>query len=263
MSLKTLISSVALIAGMTAIAPTASAGEWSLSTDFVGEYVFRGVTLGAESIQPGVEVTTDSGLTLGVWASTGVGENSLAAADEIDIYAGYTISLSDRFDLDLGATIYHYPQSGDLFSFGDFSDPDDASTLEFSAGTSFDYALEPSITLYHDTSLSNTTLEGGIGHSIETGAQTSIDLGATLGYVALGDDLSTNGTDVFDSYTYASASAALSYAFSDAASGYVGVNAGTSSEDTFADVSGDLTDADFGSPESSSFWYGLGLSTGF
>ena len=59
------------------------------------------------------------------------------------------------------------------------------------------------------------------------------------------------------------ASAAYTYAFSDSASGYVGINAGVSSEDTFADISEDITSANFGAPESSSFWYGLGLSTGF
>jgi len=161
--------------------------------------------------------------------------------------------------LDVGATIYHYPEYGDLFSFGDFSDPDDASTLELSAGTSFDLPFEPSITLFYDTSLENTTIEGGAGYSWPAGEAGSIDLGASLGYVALGADSTGYGTDVFDSYTYGSASAAYSYAFSDAASGYIGLTAAASSEDTMVDVSETIPT----SPETSTIFYSIGLSTGF
>ena len=263
MSMKTLISSAALIAGMATIAPAATAADWSLSADFVGEYVFRGFTLGAEAVQTGAEVSLENGLTFGVWGSLGVGEQSIFTGDEVDLYVGYSVPVSDTFSLDLGATIYHYPQLGDVLSFGDFSDPDDASTLEFSAGTSFGGTLDPSVTVYYDTSLDNITLEGGAGYSFPAGPSSSIDLGASLGYVALGDDSTGYGTDIFDSYTYGSASAAYSYAFSDAASGYIGINAGASSEDTFADVSPSLTNASFGSAETSSVWYSIGLSTGF
>ena len=255
MSMKTLISTAALIAGMTAIAPTTQAADWSLSADFVGEYVFRGVTLGAESLQTGAEVTLDNGLTLGVWGSTAIGEQSVAFDDEVDFYAGYTVPFSDAFSLDIGATLYHYPQYGDILDLGDeFTGSDDASTLEFSAGTSFDLPLEPSLTLYYDTTLEVFTLEGGAGYSFPAGEATSIDLSGTLGTVE---------PDEGDSWQYAQLGAALSYAFSDAASGYVGLNAGASSEDTFADVSKSLTSADFGAAESSSVWYGIGLSTGF
>ena len=252
MSMKTLISTAALIAGMTAVAPATQAADWSLSADFVGEYVFRGVTLGAESIQTGAEVTLDNGLTLGVWGNAGFGEQSLLNGDEVDFYAGYTVPVSDTFGLDLGATLYHYPQLGGIFDIG--TGAGDASTLEFSAGTSFGGTLDPSLTLYYDTTLETFTLEGGAGYSIATGEATSLDLSGSLGAVE---------PDGGTSYQYAQLGAALSYAFSDAASGYVGLNAGASTEDTFADVSKSITDPGFGAAEASSIWYGIGLSTGF
>ncbi len=318
MSIKTLISTTALIAGMTAIAPTTQAADWTLSTDFVGEYVFRGQTFGAESVQPAVEVSLENGLTLGIWGSTGVGEQSDDNGDEIDFYAAYSLPLSDTFTLDLGATYYHYPQGGDLLETEDGA----VGSYEFSAGTSFDAPFGPSLTAYYDTTLENFTLEGGLGHSIAAGPKGSFDLGAALGYVDLGNDGTIGGSeavtigslansffdggttvaeiealldgltlsaadqalidaidlnnpaladvnaaadvllapavagDAFDSYTYGSISAAYSYAFSDAASGYIGVTAVASSEDTLADT-------EDSSPESSTVYYSIGLSTGF
>ena len=39
-----------------------------ITTDFVTEYVFRGVTLAGEAIQPSVSITYD-GFTIGAWGS--------------------------------------------------------------------------------------------------------------------------------------------------------------------------------------------------
>lgn len=252
MSMKTLISTAAILAGMTAMTPAATAADWSLSTDFVGEYVFRGTTLGAESLQAGVEVGFENGFTVGIWGNTGVGEQSLANADEIDFYAGYGFDLSPTISADIGATLYHYPQLGGIFDVG--TGTGDASTLEFYGGLGFDVALAPSIYVYYDETLETFTIEGGAEYSVPVSDKTSFDLSGSLGAVE-----PDSGTD----YQYLTVGAALSYAFSDAASGYVGLNAGTSSEDTYADVSPALTSTSFGNPEDSSVWYGIGLSTGF
>lgn len=252
MSMKTLICSAALIAGMTSIAPAATAADWSLSTDFVGEYVFRGTTLGAESLQAGVEVAFDNGFYTGIWGNTGVGEQSSATDDEIDFYAGYGFELSPTISADVGATLYHYPQSGDIFDIG--TGAGDASTLEFFGGLGFDVALAPSIYVYYDETLETFTVEGGAEYSVPVSDTTSFDLSGSLGAVE-----PDSGTD----YQYLTVGAALSYAFSDAASGYIGLNAGTSSEDTYQDIDVPAGSTSFGPADDSSVWYSIGLSTGF
>lgn len=254
MHFKSLISSTALIAGFTAFsAVSAQAADWSLSTDFVGEYVFRGVTLGAESIQPGVEVSFDNGFTVGVWGSTGVGEQSIVNGDEIDFYAGYGFDLTDTISADVGATLYHYPQLGNVFEVG----ADEAGTFEVYGGLGFDAPLAPSLYAYYDTTLETFTLEGGVEKSFAiSSSPASFDLSASAGLVE---------PDEGDGYNYGSVSAALSYAITEAASGYIGLTGVVSSEDTLYDTDFDLTSDDFDAFEfeSNTIYYSIGLSTGF
>ena len=222
----------------------------SLTTDYVSEYVFRGVTLAGSAFQPGAEVSVGN-FTAGVWASLASGEESAAFADEIDFYAGYTFPLSDIVSADVGATLYHYPQSGGIFDIGS----NDASTLEFYGGLSFDLPLAPNFTAFYDVNLEAFTVEAGASHSYPLGPKTSFDLSGAVGLVSV-----NSGTD----YQYGSLSASVAYSFTDTTSAYVGVNGGVSSEDTFADINFDITNpASISAPDSSSVWFGIGISSGF
>lgn len=254
MTFKSLLASAALLASVSVMTPaTANAADWSLSTDFVGEYVFRGFTLGAESIQPGVEVSFENGFTAGVWASTGVGEQSLFNADEVDFYAGYGFALSDTVSADIGATLYHYPQAGGVFDIG----ADEAGTFEVYGGLGFDMALAPSVYVYYDTTLEVFTLEGGAEYSVPVGESTSFDLSGTVGAVE---------PDEGDGYQYGQLGAALSYAFSDAASAYVGLTGVVASEDNFIDTDFTIDDLDAGREpgfDSNTVFYSIGFATGF
>lgn len=218
--------------------------EVSISVDYTSEYVFRGVTLAGDAIQPGIEATFGN-FTTGAWFSTPIDDPTNAYADELDLYAGYSFDLSDAVSADVGATLYHYPQSGGLFDIG--TGVGDASTLEIYGSLGFSGPLEPSVTTYYDLTLKALTIEGSAGYSFPLAEKTSLDLGASAGLVSVqgpGD------------YQYGSASASVAYAVSDAASAYIGANAGVSSENTFQRLS-NFT------PKSSSLWFGVGVSTGF
>jgi len=80
----------------TAIAPTAYAGDAELSVstgvDFVSQYVFRGVSLADDAVQPYVEASFGD-FTVGGWFSTAIGANSIFAGDEFDLYVGYSVPL--------------------------------------------------------------------------------------------------------------------------------------------------------------------------
>ena len=218
--------------------------EVSVSLDYVSEYVFRGVTLASDAIQPGAEITYGS-FTAGAWLSLPIDDNANAYSDELDLYASYSVEISESVSADFGATLYHYPQSGGLFDIG--TGAGDASTVEFFGSIGSGGALEPNVTAYYDTTLKAFTLEGGVSHSIPIGEKTSFDLGANVGVVS---------TDGPGDYQYGSASGALTYALSGAASVYISANAGVSSQDTFQKLSNFA-------PKSSSAWFGAGISTGF
>ncbi|MEE9347769.1 MAG: TorF family putative porin [Robiginitomaculum sp.] len=246
MSFKTLISSAALIGAMAAITPAANAGDYSATLDYTSEYVFRGFGLGAESLQAGVEKSVD-GMTFGVWASTGIGEESIINADEVDIYGGYSWDVKDAITADVGATLYHYPQAGNLFEVG----ADEAGTFEVYGGLGFDSPLAPSVYAYYDTTLEVLTLEGSASHSIAADNGLSFDFGATLGSV---------NPDEGDGYEYLTGSAAASYGLTDETSIYLGLNASTASEDNFYDYEGFVKNGTV-DPDSSTLWWGVGLST--
>lgn len=238
-------AAIAAIAAFAAVPTTASAQDVSVSTgvDIVSDYVFRGVSLADTAIQPYAEASVGS-FTFGAWASTGFGDTSIAAGDEIDLYASYNFGLSDTVSLDAGVTYYHYPQGGSLFE----TEGGGAGTYEVSLAAGFDMPFAPSIAAYYDLTLEAFTVEGGVSHSIPVSDKSSFDLGATVGLVD-GDGFS---------YEYGSASAALGYALSDNTSAYVGGNFAVNSEDAL-----NFSKTLAGDPKSSLVWFGAGISAGF
>ncbi|MBD3646482.1 MAG: hypothetical protein HUJ31_03295 [Pseudomonadales bacterium] len=97
-----------LIAGtglaFVSIAATAEvSGNVTLATD----YAYRGISQTSENpaIQGGFDLTDESGLYAGVWASNVDFDGSI----EIDVYAGYGGSLSESVSYDIGVLRYEYP----------------------------------------------------------------------------------------------------------------------------------------------------------
>ncbi|PHR91216.1 MAG: hypothetical protein COA69_11915 [Robiginitomaculum sp.] len=242
---KLLLTSLAVPAMMLGLSTAASAQEVevSASVDYVSEYVFRGVTLAGDAIQPGLEASFGN-FTFGGWLSVPI-ENGSNFDTELDLYIGYSFDLFENVSTDVGLTVYHYPESGGLFDFGTGGGA--ASTMEIYGALGFSGPLEPSLTAYYDLTLEAFTLEGSVGYSVPLAEKTSFDIGATVGAVSVkgaGD------------YQYGSLSGAVSYAVSEATSVYVGANFGFSSEDTFLKLSSFT-------PKGSSAWFGAGISTGF
>ena len=238
----------AILLCATAFTPVAQAqdSELSVSTgvDFVSQYVFRGVSLADDAVQPYAQASYGN-FTLGGWFSTGIGENSIAAGDEFDLYAGYSVPLDSSISLNLGATYYHYPQGGDFFE----TDNGNAGSYEVSASVGFgNVPLAPSVTAYYDFTLEAFTLEGSGSHSVALGGANSLNLGLTVGLV------DGNGF----SYEWGTASAAVNHAFTDNVSAYIGANVSVNSED-FLDFDSILN----GDPQGDLFWVGTGVSAGF
>lgn len=229
------------------VSVTASADDLSVSTtlDVVTDYVFRGVSLADTAIQPGVEVSKGD-FTVGAWFSTPSGQTSIAALDEIDFYASYSLPISDTISTDIGITYYHFPQGGSLFETENGS----AGTYEVFLALGLDTVLAPTVTGFYDFTLEAFTLIGTVEHSIPVADKISLDLGGTLGLV--------DGQDGF-SYEYGEASASLGYSFTDDVSAYVGANFTVNSEDAlnFRDIVLE------GEGDDTLLWFGAGVAAGF
>lgn len=233
------------LAVITAFPVSADAQDWSASTgvNIVTDYVLRGVSLADTAIQPFAEASYGN-LTFGAWVSTGLGDTSTLAGDEVDLYASYGLAVSDTVSLDAGITYYHYPQGGGLFE----TDGGNAGTYEVSLSTGFDAPLSPSLTAYYDLTLEAFTLEGDISHSAPLSTGLSFDLGANVGLVD-GDGFT---------YEYGGASAALTKTLSDKTSAYIGGNLALSSEDSL-----NYKKQLVGNGKDSLLWFGAGISSGF
>ena len=87
------------------------------------DYRFRGVSLsgGDPAIQGGFDVAHDSGFYIGTWASSIKGGPSYGDV-ELDLYAGWSGSLSDAVGIDVGVLYYMYPTE-DLGLDTDYIEP--------------------------------------------------------------------------------------------------------------------------------------------
>lgn len=242
---KTLLgASCAVLTALSApVAAHAGDVDWSLSADVVSDYVFRGVSLADTAIQTGVEAAVGD-FYAGAWFSTGVGDTSIIAGDEVDFYAGYGLTLSDTLSADVGVTYYHYPQGGGLFS----TNGGGSGTYEVYGGLALDTAFAPSAYAYYDFTLKAFTVEGSVGHSIAASDAVAVDVGLSVGLVD-GDGFS---------YEYATASASVSKSLSDSASMYVGANYSLNSEDAL-----NYSKIIMGDPQGDLLWFGAGVSTSF
>ena len=250
----------AVLLSMTAIAPSAFAQDDGIyptsSISSVSEYVFRGVSLGGASIQPSTEISTSSGITVGAWYSAGLGSDSDVQADEVDLYANYSVPLNGPVSLDIGGTYYHYPQSGSWFE----TDGGAAGSYEFYGSVGLaDVALSPVLTAYYDVTLENLTIEGTVAHSIDLPRDGwSADLGLTGGHV---------DADSGVNYQWGTATIAATKNITENIDFYVSGNFTVNSEDNTLGFDREIdqnTGAAFATLDSDTqFWFGTGLSVSY
>ncbi|VBB45040.1 conserved exported hypothetical protein [uncultured Paludibacter sp.] len=104
---------------LLAVAST-KAQEFSVSTDLVSSYVWRGTKFSGPSIQPTLDFTA-GGFSIGSWGSAGF-DGFL----EMDLYAKYAFN----FGLSIGLTDYYYPGT----EYFDYSKETGAHGFEINLG---------------------------------------------------------------------------------------------------------------------------------
>jgi len=222
---------LAFLAGSLGLNAQESKLSYSVTVDFpyASKYVFRGIEYAKDSIQPSIEIATGN-FYAGVWSNQPVTNNS---DNEFDFYAGYGIPMNDTWKLDVGATLYYYPEA-DTSSF-------EEKTFEGYVGLTGTVAgFTPGIYAYYDFDLKAFTLQGSVGYSIplET-AGTSLDFSVTLGNVS---------PDVGDDYMYYGVGVNLPYKLTERATFAIGAQY----------ASNDLDGAD-----DNHLWFTAGLTVGF
>ncbi len=197
---KTVLIITALLASLSLRAEEESAISATVDVTYASKYVFRGVELAEGTLMPSVEIGYGN-FAAGIWSAQPITSN---IDNEIDFYAGFSVPIDDTWGVDVGATIYYYPE------------------LDTAGGTVDDYTFEPyigisgevngiatGVTAYYDTTLETLTLEGSLGYSVPLeGAASSLDFGASYGHV---------DPDGGSGYNYYNLGVSIPFAISDTA----------------------------------------------
>lgn len=216
LALAALVGASAAFADVAAPAATTTAKSYSVTLDntIASEYIFRGLEVADTTFHPSVEVAYGD-LYAGVWGALPFVNNATTATTskdykEFDFYTGYGYALNDTWKLDAGVTHYYY---------GDTANTRD--TTELFVGVNGKVSvLTTSVYAYYDLDLQATTFIGSLGYSLPIKQiGTSLDFTATLGYVDVGENPSTEPAD----YTYWGLAVAVPYKLSDTATVTAGV----------------------------------------
>lgn len=206
--LAALVAGASLSAQAPAAAPAAPSYSVTVDFPYASKYVFRGVQYADGSFQPSVKLTSGS-FYAGLWTNQPVTSN---IDNEIDFYAGYGFKLSDTWSLDVGATLYYYPELDESTGL-------DNNTFEGYVGLTGAFGnFTTGIYAFNDFTLEAFTLQGTVGYNIPINDKATFSLLATIGNVS---------PDAGDDYTYYGIGATVPYKLSDTATLTVGLQYAT------------------------------------
>jgi uncharacterized protein (TIGR02001 family) len=109
-TIQKLMSATALLA----LAGVAQA-QFSSTATLASDYDFRGVSLSNNNpaLQASVDYAYDNGFAIGAWASNIDYGDGYDGRLELDLYAGFTGKINDKFSWTAGGVFYSYPGSED------------------------------------------------------------------------------------------------------------------------------------------------------
>lgn len=142
----------------------------SIGAGYVSDDYFRGQASSGESLQANVGFNTSVG-SVGLFADLATTQSvDSTEADTNDVTAGLSLSPVDKIDLLLGVYNTDISNSG--------------GNLEGFIGVQIDMLLNPSITVYRNTSEELYTYEGQVSHDVDLGVL-GLELSGWLGNTEL------------------------------------------------------------------------------
>ncbi|MCK5236396.1 MAG: TorF family putative porin [Deltaproteobacteria bacterium] len=162
-----LIAVLALLVMLAFIPAKSNAAdvEGELTVDILNTYVWRGINFGGNEgvIQPGLGASF-GGFSIGFWSDYDAEMNKHVETDFMLSYSTEARGIGLEFGY------IYYALDGAL------------DTTEIYLGVSFDYILNPEVTLYYDLKEGDGAfLVVGIGHTFEISEDLSLDLSASSG----------------------------------------------------------------------------------
>ena len=258
----------AALLSAVAIAPAANAQslnqflddiEVESTIDTVSEYVFRGISAGGSSIQPGTEFSV-YGFSAGTTYTAGFSENSAVQPDVLDLFVGYQLPFEGPFQVDIGGTAYIFPQGNGLLDGSGGT----VATYEVDATVGLkDVFLSPSIFAAYDFTLDNFTIEGNISHTFDLPREGwSLDARLNVGHVEVDEQRLVTTIGDFDNYQYGTATLAANKVITDDISFYVSGNFTANTEDDTLNYDVDDFATNFRDSDTV-FWLGTGLTVNY
>ncbi|MCZ6673659.1 MAG: TorF family putative porin [Verrucomicrobia bacterium] len=187
-----------IAATIAALSSVNAETNMSAAIGYDSAYIFRGFKLADESMTVSIDMEFDDAY-LGMWTNQPIVRGF---DNEFDFYGGMGFEIAEGISMDVGGTLYYYPESGH-----------NTETFELYAGFAFDSELTPAVYFYYDLDLEAFTMQGSIGESFEVDDNSTIDVAAFYGYV---------DGDMF-SYSYYGVSADVVYSLSDTSAASIGV----------------------------------------
>lgn len=173
-------------------APSLFAQSFSLGTDIVSRYIWRGTDFGeSASIQPALTFSA-GGFEIGAWASYAFSPEA-ADVNENDLWFGYTVETENAGSFSFGVTDYYFPAPGapDFFDYS--GDGEGAHWIEpytsYTGPESFPVTLYGAMFAHNDPD-NSVYLEASIPVKVD-----GVELGLTAG--AVGGKSVFYGTDGF------------------------------------------------------------------
>jgi hypothetical protein len=166
----------ALAAASALVAGTASAEiEYDLHTGYTNEYLWRGLNLGQDLVEVGVNASTEwSGLSFSAGAWYGSYDVAEYDIDELDLYG----EVSKDLGFLTAAVGYIYYNQEDVLSL-----VDDAQEVYFSVRQTY-FGIDAAFTYYWDIETDNDGyMEGSLSKSIELSPCLVLNGGGTLAYL--------------------------------------------------------------------------------
>ena len=107
----------ALLSCVTMLSLPAAAETLEIETSvaFESRYVFRGIQFAGSSFQPGITLSYGK-FYGGTWLNLPIGQDALNLApstNELDLFAGYSTPINETVSIDIGLTLYAFPDAMD------------------------------------------------------------------------------------------------------------------------------------------------------
>ncbi len=117
---RLLMATIVSLLGMQMYATTAVASEFSGVATLTSEYIYRGLKMsdGDPALQLGLDYEHDTGLFVGIWASTIDIRSAMGERDtELDYYGGFHYAAESPFTATITVLRYSYPGQTGMHSY--------------------------------------------------------------------------------------------------------------------------------------------------